>query len=130
MKGVIDVTVEDVKSRLKALGYEAGDGDIIAIEFAIEKMLWEIKNECNINLIPDGLHNAAVDMTCGNFLRAKKESGQLPDFNADDAVKSIREGDTQITYAVEDGASAIDRLITFLSDAGKSQLVTYRRLVW
>lgn len=130
MKGVIGVTVEAVKSRLKALGYEAGDDDISAIAFAIEKTQWEIKNECNIHSIPDGLRNAAIDMACGNFLRAKKESGRLLDFNAEDAVKSIREGDTQITYAVEDGASAIDRLINYLTDAGKPQLVTYRRLVW
>lgn len=124
------MTYVDVKNRLKSLGYEVADGDRYAIDFAIEKVTWTIKNECNVTAIPDGLHNIAVDMVCGEFLSMKKGSGQLPEFDVESAIKSIKEGDTQITYAVGDMASPVDWLINYLMNSGKPQFVTYRRFAW
>ena len=121
---------EDVIERLQSLGYTVVDGDRYGIEFAIQKVTWTIRNECNVAEIPDGLHNIAVDMVCGEFLSMMKGSGQLPEFNVESAIKSIKEGDTQITYAVGDMANPLDWLINYLTSYGKPQFVTYRRLAW
>jgi|LSQX01.3.fsa_nt_gb hypothetical protein len=121
---------EDVIKRLQSLGYTVVDGDRYAIEFAIQRVTWTIRNECNVTEIPDGLHNIAVDMVCGEFLSMKKGSGQLLDFDVESAIKSIKEGDTQITYAVSDMKNPLDWLINYLTNCGKSQFVAYRRLTW
>lgn len=130
MKGVIFVTYTEVKDRLKALGYEVVDGDQCSIDFAMQKVEWTIQNACNVSAIPDGLHNIAVDMACGEFLSVKKGHGQLPEFDVESAIKSIKEGDTQITYAVGDMANPVDWLLNYLMNYGKPQFITYRRLAW
>lgn len=123
--------VNDVKARLQSLGYTVTDSDQYALEFAIEKTTWAIINACNVSAVPDGLRNIAVDMACGEFLSIKKATGQLPeDFDAEAAVKSIKEGDTQVTYAVGDMAAPFDWLVDYLTSQGKSQFVHYRRLSW
>ena len=122
-----------VVKRLKSLGYTVnGDMDEWLITFALEKVTDEIQNELNIGEtdIPDGLFYVAVDMICGEFLAAKKGSGQLADFDVEEAVKQIKEGDTTITYAVADGVVTFDGLISLLRNSGKSQFVTFRRLAW
>ncbi len=121
---------EDVIQRLQSLGYNVLDSDVWLINFAIDKVTWTIKNECNIPEIPDGLRYVAVDMACGEFLFAKKGSGQELNFDVEAAVKTIKEGDTQITYGVADNAITLDGFITALKSSGMSQLVTYRRFVW
>jgi hypothetical protein len=121
---------EDVITRLQSLGYTVVDGDRYAIEFAIQKVTWTIRNECNVAEIPDGLHNIAVDMVCGEFLSVMKGSGRLPEFDVENAIKSIKEGDTQVTYAVSDMANPLNWLINYLMNYGKSQFITYRRFVW
>jgi hypothetical protein len=121
---------EDVIERLQSLGYTVVDGDRYAIEFAVQKVTWTIRNECNVAEIPDGLHSIAVDMVCGEFLSMKKGTGQLPEFNVESAIKSIKEGDTQITYAVSDMANSLDWLINYLMNYGKSQFIKYRRFAW
>lgn len=121
---------EQVETRLNALGYAVTDSDRIALDFAIQKAEWTIQNACNVGTIPDGLLYVAVDMACGDFLSVKKNLGQLPEFDAEAAIQSIKEGDTQITYAVGSGESPVDWLLNHLSNEGKSQLLRYRRLVW
>jgi hypothetical protein len=121
---------EDVVQRLQSLGYEVLEKDEWLINFAIDKVTWTIKNECNVPEIPDGLHFIAVDMVCGEFLFAIKGSGQLENFDVEAAVKSIKEGDTQITYAISDNSITLDGLIDSLIRTGRSQFVTYRRFVW
>ena len=121
---------EDVVERLQSLGYTVTNDDEWLIGFTIEKVTWAIKNTCNISQIPEGLKYIAVDMVCGEFLSAKKGSGQLTGFDTEEAVKQIKEGDTTITYAIGDGVITLDDLISHLINYGRSQLITYRRFVW
>jgi hypothetical protein len=70
-------------------------------------------------------------MVCGEFLFFKKNSGVDVGIDIGSVIKSIKEGDTQITYAVSDGATiTVDDFITMLRNCGKSQFVTYRRFKW
>jgi hypothetical protein len=128
---------EDVIKRIGSFGYKVNEtADSWAIEFIVEKTVNSIKNECNIAEIPAGLHYIAVDMVCGEFLMMKKGSGQLDGFEVDlnsAALKQLQEGDTSITFAVDSIASPeqrLDALIYFLTNNGKPQFVTYRRLKW
>jgi hypothetical protein len=122
---------EDVVKRLASLGYTVDEtADAWVIDFCIDKVTNTILNDCNIDAIPDGLYQIAIDMVCGEFLFAKKGSGQLDNFNVEAAVKSIKEGDTQVTYAISDTSITLDGLIDWLRTNGQAQFVTYRRLVW
>jgi hypothetical protein len=120
----------DVVKRLESLGYTVGNSDQWLIEYIIAKVTNTVKNECNITEIPDGLHQIAVDMVCGEILSAKKGSGQLDTLDVEAAIKTIKEGDTSVTYAIEDNSITLDGLINTLINSGKSQFVTFRRFAW
>ena len=121
---------DDVIERLKSLGYTVTDADGFGLVFVIDKVTNTIKNECNVSEIPEGLYHIAVDMVCGEFLLVKKKSGQLADFDAENAIKQIRAGDTSITYAVADSMNAIDVLIEWLLNKNRLQFATFRRFKW
>jgi hypothetical protein len=127
----VTAVFEDVVQRLASFGYTVDETvDTWVLNFCIDKVTNTILNLCNIDSIPDGLHQIAVDMVCGEFLSGKKGSGQLDGIDAAGAIKSIKEGDTQITYAVSDDSITLDSLIDMLLNRGKSEFVRYRRLVW
>ena len=123
----------DVKNYLAAINFTYNEEkDDWLLNFCIEKVDRTIKNECNINSIPDGL-KAVV----GEFLFAKKSSGQTEGFeniDFDVAIKSIQEGDTNITFALGEGSSTPEQMlssfISILLTSGNNQFVTYRQLKW
>jgi hypothetical protein len=122
---------ESVIRRLESFGYvanPAADGWLLG--HVIDGVANEIKNSCNIDAVPDGLRQVAVDMACGEFLAAKRGGGQELNIDMEKAVKTIKEGDTQITYAVADDAITLDGLIRRLTSGGRPQFATYRRFVW
>ena len=121
---------EDVIKRLDSLGYTVTDADGFGLIFVIDKVTNTIKNECNVSEIPEGLHQIAVDMICGEFLLAKNRSGQLIGFDTTEAVKQLKSGDTNITYAVADGLTTIESLIDWLLNSGRSQFAAFRRIKW
>ena len=127
---------DDVTKRLESLGYTAEATDKWAIDFIIEKVTNTIKNECNVGKIPEGLHQIAVDMVCGEFLMMKKASGQLDGFEVDlntAGLKQLQEGDTNVVFAVDSIASPeqrLDALIKHLMNYDRKQFATYRRLKW
>lgn len=127
-----EVFIEDVLKRLDSFGYEVKEADAWMIGFAMQKVENHINNECNTFEIPDGLHQAAVDRTCGEFLFAKKQTGQLEisDLDLNGAVSSIKEGDAQVNFT---GASDEDRFNSFLNvlmNEGNGDFVCYRKMRW
>jgi hypothetical protein len=121
---------EDIIKRLESLGYAIREADSWLIDHLIGKVTNSVKNECNIDAVPEGLRQIAVDMACGEFLLAKKGSGQLDSFDVEAAVKQIKEGDTSVTYAIQDDSITLDGLISCLANSGKSQFASFRRLAW
>ena len=71
------MNLEQVKIRLKSLGYEVEQGDYLALDFLIKKTEQHIKHFCNINEVPECLNYIAIDMVAGDFLKSKKSMGQL-----------------------------------------------------
>lgn len=126
--------LEDVIKRLESFGYEVTEADNWMIEFLIQKIENSIKADCNINTIPEELHEIAVDMVVGEFLLNKKSRGQLEGFDLEAAVKQIHEGDTSVTFAIGDGSKTpeerLDELILYLMNYGKGKFAAYRCIKW
>ena len=128
---------DDIILRLASLGYTFDEGkDGWVIGFIIDKVTNLIKNETNQSEIPEGLYQIAVDMACGELLKAKKASGDLGGFIVDlnsAALKQKSQGDTSFSFAVDKIQSAEERLdavIEHLLNYGKPQLLRFRRFVW
>ena len=119
---------------LTALGV-AGAADDPLLDIALNNVQWRIKNLSNLSEIPEGLESLAVSMAVGEYLNMKKCSGQLEGFDLDAAaVKSIQEGDTNITFALGEGSSTPEQrsnsLIDYLINGRIGEIYRYRRLVW
>ncbi len=130
---MIILLIDDIKNRLASFGYTLLDTDNFALDFVIDKVENKIKNECNITEIPDGLYQVEIDRICGEFLFAKKQSGQLTEYDFDMIEKQIQDGDTTVTYAIEAGQTPeqrFDKLVKSLMDTGKGEFASFRRLRW
>ena len=131
--GLTKSFIEMILRRLVFLGYKSNLDDAWVISFAIQKVENQIKNSCNILKIPDGLLHIAADRICGEFLVAKKQSGQLDisglDFKS--AISSIKEGDTDVSFdnTMSDEAK-FNQLLNRLMMSGESELICYRKLKW
>ncbi len=125
---------EKVVVMLTALGV-AGAADDPLLDIVLNNVQWRIKNLSNLSEIPEGLESLAVSMAVGEYLNMKKCSGQLERFDLDAAaVKSIQEGDTNITFALGEGSSTpeqrLNSLIDYLINGRIGEIYRYRRLVW
>ena len=127
---------EAVLKRLVSFGYELKEDDGWMICFAMQKVENHIKNSCNTTSVPDGLFNIAVDMVCGEFLFAKKQTGQLEfdAVNLDGVIKRVQEGDITVEFATNTSSSSegsdFDRFLDYLMHGGEGELVCYRKLMW
>ena len=125
---------EDVVNMLAAFGV-TGAADDPLLDIALNNVQWRIKNLSNLSEIPEGLESLAVSMAVGEYLNMKKCSGQLEGFDLDAAaMKSIQEGDTNITFALGEGSSTpeqrLNSLIDYLINGRIGEIYRYRRLVW
>ena len=128
------INIGNVIERLKQLGYTAQESDFDNISYELNKILDYVKNYCNITNIPEILHRRIIDRVCSDFLYFKKNSGSLEGFNYDAVIKSIKEGDTQIQYAVGQGEdtpeSRFDSFVKALERGFDKWITPHRRLRW
>ncbi len=128
------VTRELVIERLAQLGYTASEDDNKQLDFEMTNVLNYVKNYCNITEIPEILDYRIIDRICGYFLYYKKNSGSLEGFNYDEVIKSIKEGDTTITYAVGQGEDTpenrFDAFVKSLERGFDKWITPHRRLRW
>lgn len=128
------VTIADIMNRLEMLGYTAVDRDVPAIQFELDKITNYTLNYCNIDAIPEIIENRLIDRVCSDFLYFKKNSGSLEGFNYDLVIKSIKEGDTTMTYAVGQGEDTpenrFDSFVKALERGYDKWITPHRRLRW
>ena len=128
------VVRDDVIERLKQLGYTPTDADNDGIDFELNKMLNYVMNYCNITTVPEILDPRITDRVCSEFLFYKKNSGSLNGFNYDAVIKSIKEGDTTLTYAVGQGEDTpenrFDSFVKSLERGFDKWITPHRRLRW
>lgn len=128
------ISIKDVKDRLTMLGYVSSDEDDSQISFELTKTINYVKNYCNITEIPSILNLRIIDRVCADFLYYKKNSGSLEGFNYDAVIKSIKEGDTQIQYAVGQGEDTpenrFDAFVKQLERGFDKWCTPHRRIRW
>jgi hypothetical protein len=128
------VVRENVIDRLKQLGYVPSEEDYPHIDFELQKTLNYVVNYCNITTIPEILDLRIVDRICSDFLYYKKNSGSLEGFNYDAVIKSIKEGDTTISYAVGQGEDTpenrFDAFVKSLERGFDKWISPHRRIRW
>lgn len=128
------VSIKDVKDRLIQLGYVATESDDAQISFELSETVNYVKNYCNIDEIPPIVNLRLIDRVCADFLYYKKNSGSLEGFNYDAVIKSIKEGDTQIQYAVGQGEDTpenrFDSFVKQLERGFDKWITPHRRLRW
>jgi hypothetical protein len=126
----------DVVNRLLQLGYVVLAEDEDAINYTIADAESYVKLFCNIETVPESLHYKLVNRVCGVFLMFKKNMGLLTDtnFNFEKAEKTIKLGDTSVTYAIGEGdmtpEGRFETAINALMRDFDKNLVLFRRLVW
>lgn len=129
------VVREDIRNRLRQLGYTATEADNVQIDFELNKILnYVINNFTRTDNIPEILDPRIIDRVCSDFLFYKKNSGSLEGFNYDAVIKSIKEGDTQIQYAVGQGEDTpenrFDAFVKSLERGFDKWCTPHRRLLW
>lgn len=128
------VSREQIIKRLKMLGYVATATDNENIDYEMNKTLNYVKNYCNITTIPEILDPRIIDRICSDFLYYKKNSGSLEGFNYDAVIKSVKEGDTTLTYAVGQGEDTpenrFDAFVKSLERGFDKWITPHRRLRW
>lgn len=126
--------LEEVKKRLESFGYSYNESDSWVLGFVIEKVINVIKAECNVSEVPEGLEQIAIDMVCGEFLFSKKQFGQLTDYDFEAIAKSVKDGDTTVTFAIGEGNSTPEQrfnsAVQYLMTYGKSAFASHRCIKW
>lgn len=128
------VTRDKIVDRLAQLGYVASAADYESIDFELSEAVNYTLNYCNITNVPEIVEPRLINRVCSSFLYYKKNSGSLEGFNYDAVIKSIKEGDTTLTYAVGQGEDTpenrFDAFVKKLELGYDKWLTPHRRLRW
>lgn len=110
------MTQDEMKSKIKAnLNIDNDDKDLI-----ISDAIQEVMNYCNLNELTEALESF-IRKKVQTIINYEKENGTETVFD----VKSIKEGDTSITYNTDEVSR---ETIYGLSDRDKKVLQQFRRL--
>ena len=126
---------QHIIDRLDQLGYVADESDYNQIDYELNKIKnYVINNFTRTPEISETLDPRIIDRVCGEFLYYKKNSGSLEGFNYDAVIKSIKEGDTTLTYAVGQGEDTpenrFDSFVKSLERGFDKWCVPWRKLKW
>lgn len=127
----VDITElkKAVVQRLKMFGVDGTDPEISdMLDYIISARLEHIANDLNLDFVPQGLFFTVVEMMAGTYLLTAYMSGSNSSVSVD-TIKTISEGDTSITYAVEGSTSGAETLKA-MADGNKGELSRYRRIQW
>ena len=115
---------------LEALGLTVTESNIVIIRSRLERVTAFVKNFCNREDIPEGLEPAVADMAAGETLLQMASFGLLPQgFDVNQALKSIRLGDTDVTFADSEAVN-FDAAVSRMRDGAKAELYRYRKMRW
>lgn len=110
------MTLDEMKNKVKTnLGIEGDSKDLI-----ISDIIQEVLNYCNISDIPEALE-PFIRKKVKTIINYENENGTETVFD----VKSIKEGDTSITYNTDEVSR---ETIYGLSEKDKAILKRFRRL--
>lgn len=128
--------VKSVIERLTEIGYEVKESDSFSLTFCVEKVRSTIKNETNLQDVPEGLEHIAIDMAVGEFLLGKKTftPDDIAGLDLTGVVKEIKEGDTTTSFGTGESTQTPEQRLTtyinYLLTYGKVEFSSFRRLKW
>lgn len=134
----IDMTVgyKKIQQLLKAYNVELKETDESLIFMLVEEVEEEIKNFCNIKLVPQELHTVVVRRVCGHFLDIKgwatKDLSQNESQEDYGEIKAMTLGDyrMEIDTGIDKEKLKIKaKEVESLKKYGNEMLYKYRRLV-
>lgn len=126
---------DGIVNRLGMFNCEVAEEQKKAIQYLSEKTLSSINNYTNQNYneenMPYGIYYIVVDKVAGEYLQAKRVTGNLEGYDFTPLIKDIQEGDTKIGYSTSlSQADLVDKAIDFLINGKDEELIKYRRLSW
>lgn len=126
---------DDIVNRLGMFNCEVAEEQKKVIQYLIGKTLSSINNytnqNCNEENMPYGIYYIVVDKVVGEYLQAKRVTGNLEGYDFTPLIKDIQEGDTKIGYSTSlSQADLVDKAIDFLINGKDEELIKYRRLSW
>lgn len=131
------VTVEQVIDRLAQLGYTTYESQKPTVQFELDLILDYTVNYCNfdsVDEIPSVVEKRLIDRVCAEYLYNQQRAGLLEGFDYDAAVKTIKEGDTQLQFATSsDGDTPESRFVDLCDrlDRGYDKWLThFRQVKW
>lgn len=132
----MEITVENVQSRLEQFGYNVQSTDTAAIKFCLDNAVSQIEAAIAQSEIPEQMECAAIDMAVGLFLQQKKmwDTASLADLiDLDGAVASITEGDASVSFNTSGSMTdeqKLDAFISYLLNEAPSMYASFRKLRW
>lgn len=119
-----------VKLVIERFGYIFQTNEDELLRYMIDTETQRLKNELNDDEIPSELEYFLVERVVAAFYSFKLATGGLGEgFSFEEAVKSIKMGDTSYDFA--DVASAKDIFQSYISALGKGEeYLCYRKLKW
>lgn len=129
---------EAVKQRLQSLGVpisnEPSSTDGFLLSFAINKTIDHIKNQTNLDAVPQGLEHVAIDMAVGEFLLTKKSMGLLDvsSLNFEPIAKKVQDGDTNVEFALSEKNTPEANFNAFVRylQHNETDFLRYRVIAW
>lgn len=130
----MSIYYDAILEKITSLGLVVSPQDELLIKHLISKVDSYTRSICNFTdaePLPSLLTPYFVDRVYGAYVYEKLKSGQL---DVETAIKSIKEGDTAITYAYGDGAKSdetrLEELCEELNNQYRTVAMRYRRLAW
>lgn len=112
---------EELRDRLFDLGFETEENEEELLNAALMRAEQIIMNTCNCESVPYELRFVALDMAAGEYLLAALGKGD------GENVKSISEGDMSVDFKDK---SEIEEITDRLLNAGREEMLSYRRIKW
>lgn len=113
---------------LKSIGYECSVDDTLLLTFCIDKVCNDFISRCHTKTLPEGLEDSAVQRVSGEFLTTLKSAGKLEEFDIEQAVSSIKEGDISINFGGTSPEADFENLLTRLRNSGEELIRCFRKI--
>ena len=122
--------LDRIKDFIKFLGYKIKNVDNSLIDYILGNETDILKNDINQTEIPEKLEFLLIERVVSAFFNMKISTNSLgDDFSFEEAVKSIKMGDT--SYDFGDVSSQKDMFVNYINSLGKgSDYICYRKFKW
>lgn len=123
--------VKDYLDEIARVGYTPSD-DEAALARALDDGVYYILERTNQRAVPAPLRSYVIELAMGKYLLARIKGREIPkDFDFPRAVKTLKEGGDEITFA--DNSSDEDRFtayVEYYAKGGDGRWLYYRRINW